>query len=363
MSQLQLLRDVWAHCSEEDRDQFRKLLEKDNGEQVSHEDEEVEEVVDLTPEPCALCLSELSEPVNPYVCVHEFCRKCYDTSKYMACMKMCPMCRESLRPPDIGGVAMFSNVLDIYIDAMRQYCASRTKLICKVSDILFYNVDILDQFRLISSDPVNFLDPTDRGHDGGIKWDSGIYTMTFTIQYPILTYIQRYMLVNRRSDNYIRYCILFETTDLAFNGKHLKVSDEREYFTSARGCRFCRTDWTKVSDINILNNQANHEEFLAKPSTTIANEEFPVGYTQLEDSILQKGTTLHIMIPLYISIAHDLLIYDKYNGNQYSTPYAFLACKSLLPPLTQSDSVAQRIFIKPIESEIPIHSILRTRID
>ena len=368
MSQLELLRDVWDACTVKDREEFLQLLvkggaEEAEGEEAQEEAEEAEdaEEAEATPELCGLCLEDMtSETVNPYVCVHEFCKECFDTSKHMACMKSCPVCRGSLRPPVPSDESMFTRALDIYFAIVQQYGETRSKVMCR-TDTLFYNVDILDHFRLISSDPVNFMNPMEREYDGGIKWDSGIYTMTYICRFPVPTYVQRYMLVNRRSDTYIRYCVLFETTDLRFKGKHLKVVDESEYFTCAgpaSSARFYRNEWTKVSDINISSHPEEHEEFLAMPSTLIASQEFPIGYNQLEDSILQKGTTLDSMIPLYISIAHDLLIYDTYKTGRSRIPYAFLSCKR-----QSSQSQSQRIFIKPVDIETPIHTILRTRPD
>jgi hypothetical protein len=380
MSQLDLLRDVWGACSEDEREQFMQLLIKDPPEPVEVQEEEeaqeleAQEVVEPeqeeTPEPCALCLSDISDdPVNPYECIHEFCSGCYDTNKTHECMKTCPMCRAVLTHPLEPDESFLNRALKQYIIIWNRHRSARSKRICVVKDILFDNVDILPQFHLISTAPINFMTRS-RGitaPDGGTQWVSGIYTLTQIIasagEGPF--YIQRYMFVNRRSDTYIKYCVLFETSDLIFQGRHLKdvvhaTGGNSEYFNGNTPSSpvFIRRNWTKVCDIDISICPEEYEQFLAVPSTIKSDIDFQVGYTELENYFRDEHLAqLHGMIALYISMAHDLLIYEACRRQNNRIPYTFLCFQKYCP-----DSQGERIFLKPYDIEIPIHNILRSRL-
>jgi len=375
MSQLELLHDIWNVCSKDEREQFLQLIATDPTDPTDPTDqaipaeEEVKPVQEDPPEQCALCLSDIAdERVNPYSCEHEFCSECYDSNKYNDCMSNCPLCRADLTLQLEQEVTGLIQYLKQYILICESYRSARSKKTCEVQDILFNNVDILQQFRLISTSPVNFMTRDITVPDGGTNWESGVYTSTsVNTDYTEgvigeTTYVQRYIFVNRRSKTYIKYCVLFETVNLEFTGRHLKSQETTggyysESFngkTSASYHKFIRTDWNKVCDIDLSNSHNEYADFLAKPITRQSIIDFQVGYTELEEYFAAQGQQLHCKIALYISIAHDLLIYDSMCSNYLCIPFTFLG-------YTLPQSAEDTIFIKQPHMENPIHNILRTR--
>ena len=404
MSQLDLLRYAWNGCSDDEREQFMQLLiqdqfgsyiqeeppepveeleeeppepveeleeeppepveelEEEPPEPVEELEEEppepVEELEEEPPEQCALCLLDIADDtVKPYECVHEFCCTCYDTNKGHACMKTCPMCRAVLLRPLVSEETGITIALKKYIIIWNRYISARAKRICVITDILFDDVDLLPQFYQISTAPINFM--TRSGGitvpDGGTQWESGIYTLTTIVgEGENRIYIQRYMFVNRRSNTYIKYCVLFETIDLVFKGRHLKDmayanGGNSEYFSgiTPSSTKFIRRNWKKMCDINISIMSDEYEQFLEVPRTTQSNIDFQLGYNELENYFRDVlGTQLHSMIALYISIAHDLLIYEANRRFNNRIPYTFL-CFIKYDPLSHEE----RIFLKPPEIE------------